>query len=109
MWVQKHIQLAAKSRGFHLVTREIVSQLPELAEIETGLANVFIQHTSASLAINENADPDVRRDLESYFSCAVPENEPYFRHTLEGPDVRVIYGQNLHRVIYAHMDREEAA
>ncbi|MGZ4999655.1 MAG: secondary thiamine-phosphate synthase enzyme YjbQ [Methylomonas sp.] len=86
MWVQKHIQLAAKSRGFHLVTREIVSQLPELAEIETGLANVFIQHTSASLAINENADPDVRRDLESYFSCAVPENEPYFRHTLEGPD-----------------------
>lgn len=86
MWVQKRIQLAAKPRGFHLVTREIVSQLPELREIETGLAHVFLQHTSASLAINENADADVRHDLESYFSRTVAENEPYYRHTLEGPD-----------------------
>lgn len=86
MWVQKVIQLAAKPRGFHLVSREIVNQLPELRDIEIGLAHVFLQHTSASLAINENADPDVRRDLESYFSHAAPENEPYYRHTLEGPD-----------------------
>lgn len=86
MWVQKSIQLAAKPRGFHLVTREIISQLPELRDIEIGLAHLFLQHTSASLAINENADSDVRRDLESYFSRAVPENEPYYRHTLEGPD-----------------------
>lgn len=86
MWVQKRIQLAAKPRGFHLVTREIVSQLPELKQFDIGLAHLFLQHTSASLAINENADADVRRDLESYFSRAVAENEPYYRHTLEGPD-----------------------
>ncbi len=86
MWLQKRLQLTAKPRGFHLVTREIVSQLPELDRIEIGLAHIFPQHTSASLAINENADADVRRDLESYFSRAVAENEPYYRHTLEGPD-----------------------
>ncbi len=86
MWVQKRFQLAAKPRGFHLVTREIVSQLPELEQLDIGLAHLFLQHTSASLAINENADADVRRDLESYFSRAVAENEPYYRHTLEGPD-----------------------
>lgn len=86
MWLQKRIQLAAKPRGFHLVTREICGQLPDLDRIEVGLANFFLQHTSASLAINENADADVRRDLESYFSRAVAENEPYYRHTLEGPD-----------------------
>lgn len=86
MWVQKRIQLAAKPRGFHLVTREIVHQLPELERMDIGLAHVFLQHTSASLAINENADADVRRDLESYFSRTVAENEPYYRHTLEGPD-----------------------
>jgi secondary thiamine-phosphate synthase enzyme len=86
MWVQKRFQLAAKPRGFHLVTREIVSQLPELKRFDIGLAHLFLQHTSASLAINENADADVRRDLESYFSRAVAENEPYYRHILEGPD-----------------------
>lgn len=86
MWIQKRIQLAAKPRGFHLITREIVEQLSELDNIEMGLAHVFLQHTSASLAINENADADVRRDLESYFSRTVAENEPYYRHTLEGPD-----------------------
>ena len=86
MWFQKRIQLQAKQRGFHLVTREIVSQLPEMEQIEAGLAHIFLQHTSASLAINENADADVRRDLESYFSRIAPENEPYYRHTLEGPN-----------------------
>lgn len=86
MWVQKRIQLPAKPRGFHLISREIVAQLPELDSIEIGLAHLFLQHTSASLAINENADADVRRDLESYFSRLVAENEPYYRHTLEGPD-----------------------
>lgn len=86
MWLQKRIQLAAKPRGFHLVTREICGLLPDLDRIEVGLAHFFLQHTSASLAINENADADVRRDLESYFSRAVAENEPYYRHTLEGPD-----------------------
>ncbi len=86
MWFQRQIQLAAKTRGFHLVTREIVNQLPELREIEIGLAHVFLQHTSASLAINENADSDVRHDMESYFCHAVAENEPYYQHMLEGPD-----------------------
>jgi secondary thiamine-phosphate synthase enzyme len=86
MWLQKRLQLAAKPRGFHLVTREIIAQMPELRDIEIGLAHIFLQHTSASLTINENADADVRRDLESYFSRVVPENEPYFRHTLEGSD-----------------------
>lgn len=86
MWVQKRLQLAAKPRGFHLVSREIIGQIPEIRELEVGLLHLFLQHTSASLAINENADADVRRDLESYFSRAVPENEPYYRHTLEGAD-----------------------
>ena len=86
MWFQIQLQLQAKPRGFHLVTREIVSQLPELEQLDIGLAHIFLQHTSAALAINENADADVRRDLESYFSKCVPENEAYFRHTLEGPD-----------------------
>ena len=86
MWVQKRFQLAAKPRGFHLVTREIVSQLAELEQFDIGLAHLFLQHTSASLVINENADADVRRDLENYFSHVAAENEPYYRHTLEGPD-----------------------
>ncbi len=86
MWLQRRIQLAAKPRGFHLITREIVGQLPELDKLDIGLAQVFLQHTSAALAINENADADVRRDLESYFSRSVAENEPYYRHTIEGPD-----------------------
>jgi secondary thiamine-phosphate synthase enzyme len=86
MWLQQQIQLPAKSRGFHLVTREITSQLPQLKQINIGLAHIFLQHTSASLTINENADTDVRRDLENYFSRLTPENEPYFQHTQEGPD-----------------------
>ena len=86
MWIQNSLHLTAKPRGFHLVSREIVSQLPELKTFKIGLAHIFLQHTSASLALNENADADVRDDLERYFSRAVVENEPYYRHTLEGSD-----------------------
>lgn len=86
MWIQKEIVLKAKPRGFHLVTDEIVRQLPELSRLNIGLANIFIQHTSASLTINENADPTVRVDFESYFNEIVAENKPYFKHTYEGSD-----------------------
>ncbi len=86
MWIQKTISLQAKSRGFHLVTDEIVRSIPELNQINIGLLHLFMQHTSASLAINENADPDVRIDMEAYFNQAIPENEPYFKHVLEGSD-----------------------
>lgn len=85
-WIQKELTLKARPRGFHLVTREVLEQLPELREIETGILHLFIQHTSASLAINENADPDVRGDMERHFNHAVPENAPYYEHTLEGAD-----------------------
>jgi secondary thiamine-phosphate synthase enzyme len=83
---QKEIHLSSKNRGFHLVTREILKQLPELAQFSVGLAHIFICHTSASLTLNENADPDVRVDFESHFNNYVPENAPYYVHTLEGPD-----------------------
>ncbi|MEY0434158.1 secondary thiamine-phosphate synthase enzyme YjbQ [Providencia huaxiensis] len=86
MWWQKEIQLNAKARGFHLVTEEILRQLPELSLIKIGLANIFIQHTSASLTINENADYTVREDFESFFNHAVPENEPYYKHDYEDSD-----------------------
>ena len=86
MWVQKTIQLKARSRGFHLITRDIEHALPELADVSVGLLHVFIQHTSASLTINENADPTVRFDFEEVFSRLVPENQPYYKHNDEGPD-----------------------
>ncbi|MEM7332656.1 MAG: secondary thiamine-phosphate synthase enzyme YjbQ [Chloroflexota bacterium] len=86
MWFQKTISLQPRARGFHLVTREILSQLPELTQIQVGLAHIFIQHTSASLCLNENADPTVRQDMESFFNRNVPENAPYFLHNYEGPD-----------------------
>lgn len=86
MWLQKEIQLKPRQRGFHLITQEILAELPELREISVGLLHVFIQHTSASLTINENADPTVRQDFESYFNRAVPEDEPYYRHNDEGSD-----------------------
>lgn len=86
MWVQKQLQLKPRHRGFHLVTDELLTQLPELHHIEIGLLHLFIQHTSASLTINENADPTVRSDLESHINKMVPENAPYFEHTYEGPD-----------------------
>ena len=76
-YLQKEMTLTAKSRGFHLVTQEILGQLPELHDFSVGVAHIFIQHTSASLSLNENADPSVRDDMESYFNRAVPENAPY--------------------------------
>jgi secondary thiamine-phosphate synthase enzyme len=84
-WTQRTVTLPAHKRGFHLITREIMAELPELARIGVGLLHVFIQHTSASLTINENADPDVPADLESSFSAIAPEDFPY-QHTMEGPD-----------------------
>ncbi len=86
MWIQKQINLKAKQRGFHLVTNEIIRDIAELKEMNVGLLHLFMQHTSASLAINENADPDVRIDMEAYFNQAIAENEPYYRHVLEGSD-----------------------
>jgi secondary thiamine-phosphate synthase enzyme len=85
-WYQKSIRLPAVNRGFHLITDLIVAQMPELEQIRVGLAHVFIRHTSASLTINEDADPTVRQDFESHFNKMVPENAPYYRHNDEGPD-----------------------
>jgi len=84
-WFQNTIQLPPHRRGFHLITHSVIESLPELDRIEIGLLHVFIQHTSASLSINENADPDVAADLESSFSAIAPEDFPYI-HTIEGPD-----------------------
>lgn len=84
--VQKEFKLKERARGFHLVTSEILSAVPEIKNIKKGIANIFIQHTSASLSINENADPDVRIDMETHFNKMVPEDEDYYRHTAEGPD-----------------------
>ena len=86
MWSQKTIHLRARPRGFHLVSDEVIDSLPELAGIEAGLLHLFLQHTSASLSINENADSSVRRDMESHFNRLAPENAPYYEHTCEGPD-----------------------
>ena len=86
MWAQHLLTLPPKPRGFHLITREVVAAVPELPEIHAGLLHVFLQHTSASLTVNENASPDVRRDFERYFDCAVPDGWADFEHTLEGPD-----------------------
>jgi secondary thiamine-phosphate synthase enzyme len=85
-WVQRAIELAPRPRGFHLVTSEVVEALPELSDVQTGLLHLLIQHTSASLSLNENASPDVRRDLETWFNEAVPERASYWTHTLEGPE-----------------------
>jgi secondary thiamine-phosphate synthase enzyme len=86
MWAQREIELEARPRGFHLVTREIVAALPELERLDVGLLHLLIQHTSASLALNENASADVRRDFETWSNEAVPEGAAYWTHTLEGPD-----------------------
>jgi secondary thiamine-phosphate synthase enzyme len=86
MWLQRLLRLAPRSRGFHLLTSEVLEALPELGEIEVGLLHLLLQHTSASLALNENASPEVRRDLESWFDRAVPEGAPYWTHRLEGDD-----------------------
>jgi len=86
LWFQKQIDLKPRPRGFHLITEEILEQLPEIEQLSVGVLNLFLQHTSASLTVNENADPDVRRDFESYFNQLAPERAAYFRHTTEGPD-----------------------
>lgn len=86
MWLQKEITLRQKKRGFHLITNEVLNQVPEIKNISIGLMQVFIQHTSASLTINENADPDVRVDMESHFNKIAPENGSHYIHTSEGAD-----------------------
>jgi secondary thiamine-phosphate synthase enzyme len=86
IWVQRQITLPSRPRGFHLVTREVTDTMPELDRVRVGLLHLMIQHTSASLALNENASPDVRRDFETWGNQAVPEDAPYWTHTLEGPD-----------------------
>lgn len=85
-WVQKQIVLRERPRGFHLVTDEVLRALPEVGGLAVGVAHVFIQHTSAALALTENASPEVLTDFEAWTRRAVPDAAPYFRHTLEGPD-----------------------
>jgi secondary thiamine-phosphate synthase enzyme len=85
-WFQKEIKLKPQPRGFHLITKEVLSQLPEIANIKIGLAHLLLKHTSASLTLNENFDPDVRSDMKKYFDHTVKENEPYYLHTSEGTD-----------------------
>ncbi len=86
IWLRREITLRPRPRGFHLVTDEVEDAIPELREVEVGLAHVFIKHTSAALTLNENASPDVRRDFATWFDRAVPDGAPYWTHTLEGPD-----------------------
>jgi len=86
MWLQKQIQLTPRKRGFHLITDEVLKQLPEIASLKVGLVHLLLQHTSASLSINENADSSVRRDMESHFDQLAPENAPYYEHNHEGAD-----------------------
>ena len=86
MWAQKEITLPKHSRGFHIITNHIIKELPQIKGISAGLLHIFIKHTSASLTINEDADPTVRVDFESHFNETVPENAPYYRHIVEGSD-----------------------
>ena len=86
MWIQKTITLSSKSRGFHIITPDVINQIPAIEKIKTGILHLFIKHTSASLTINEDADPTVRTDFESHFNILVPENQSYYQHTFEGPD-----------------------
>lgn len=86
MWLQKRFTLRSRNKGFHLITDEILANIPEIHQIRIGLLNILLQHTSASLTLNENADPDVRKDMTKYFDEIVPENKKYFEHTSEGSD-----------------------
>ncbi len=86
MWLQREIQLESRGRGFHLITEEVLEGVPEIGDLSVGVMHLHIKHTSASLTLNENASPDVRRDFESWFSEAVPENARYWTHTQEGSD-----------------------
>ena len=86
MWIQKTITLSPKSRGFHIITDDVLENIPELKDLKTWILQLFIKHTSASLTINENADPTVRTDFESHFNMLAPENQSYYQHTFEGSD-----------------------
>ena len=86
MWQQKEISLSQLSRGFHIITDQVIKQIPEIINISKGLLHIFIKHTSASLTINEGADPTVRDDFETHFSKTVPDNAPHYLHKAEGPD-----------------------
>ncbi len=86
MWAQRAIRLEPRPPGYHLITREVLAAVPQIAEVSVGLLHLFLRHTSASLTLNENASPDVRRDFSAFFAHAVPEDAPYWTHTLEGPD-----------------------
>ncbi len=86
MWLNRTVTLPAKRRGFHLITNHVLEAVPEIVSVKVGLLHVFIQHTSASLTVNENADPDVRVDMETYFNSIAPESGLPLQHTLEGPD-----------------------
>ena len=86
IWIQKEIQIQKKPRGFHLIDEEILLNFEEIKKIKIGISHIFIKHTSASLTLNENADHTVRDDFESHFNEMVPENQPYYRHVMEGPD-----------------------
>ena len=85
-WVQKEIRISRKSRGFHLITQDVLENFTEINKFSKGILHIFIKHTSASLTINENADSTVRLDFEAHFNEMVPENLPYYRHTMEGSD-----------------------
>ena len=86
MWIQKTITLSPKPRGFHIITHDMLENIPEIKDFKTGILHLFIKHTSASLTINENADPTVRTDFESHFNMLAPENQSYYQHTFEGSD-----------------------
>jgi secondary thiamine-phosphate synthase enzyme len=86
VWIQEQISLRPRSRGFHLITDEVTAGVPQLERMAVGMAHVFMRHTSASLTLNENASPDVRRDFAAWFDRAVPDGADYFVHTIEGPD-----------------------
>ena len=86
MWFQREIRVAPHPRGFHLITPEVLDAMPELTDLKVGVLHLLIRHTSASLSLNENASPDVRRDFESWANEVVPERAPYWTHTVEGPD-----------------------
>ena len=86
MWMQKNINIKSISRGFHIITDQVINQIPEIKSINIGILHLFIKHTSASLTINENADRTVRNDFEEHFNEMVPENQSYYQHTYEGPD-----------------------
>ena len=86
MWFQTKVTLKGYSRGFHIITDNILINAPEIKKVSFGILNLFIQHTSASISINENSDPSVREDLENHFNRLIPENQSYYKHTFEGPD-----------------------